>query len=88
MVEVVEEEELLIEVLSLYFEDRVESKVFEGDEIVCEEIEEEEELKGDLIKVIVLMIVIVFVGLLSGKVVVIGLIFFLCLILRLVCCKF
>ncbi|CAN7013756.1 unnamed protein product, partial [Brassica rapa subsp. trilocularis] len=72
-VEVVEEEESLTEVSSLYSEDRVESKVSEGDEIVCEEIEEEEESKGDLTKAIVLMIVIALAGLLSGKVVAIGL---------------
>ena len=86
-VEVVEEEESLTEVSSLYSEDRVESKVSEGDEIVCEEIEEEEESKGDLTKAIVLMIVIALAGLLSGKVVAIGLTLSSCLILRLVCCK-
>ncbi|KAG5406818.1 hypothetical protein IGI04_012937 [Brassica rapa subsp. trilocularis] len=84
-VEVVEEEESLTEVSSLYSEDRVESKVSEGDEIVCEEIEEEEESKGDLTKAIVLMIVIALAGLLSGKVVAIGLTLSSCLILRLVC---
>ncbi|KAH0935293.1 uncharacterized protein LOC103861205 [Brassica rapa] len=97
-VEVVEEEESLTEVSSLYSEDRVESKVSEGDEIgsnpplleSCEEIEEEEEeeeSKGDLTKAIVLMIVIALAGLLSGKVVAIGLTLSSCLILRLVCCK-
>nr|VDC83110.1 unnamed protein product [Brassica rapa] len=88
-VEVVEEEEeSLTEVSSLYSEDRVESKVSEGDEIVGEEIEEEEEeSKGDLTKAIVLMIVIALAGLLSGKVVAIGLTLSSCLILRLVCCK-
>ncbi|KAH0870920.1 hypothetical protein HID58_077942 [Brassica napus] len=93
-VEVVEEEESLIEVSSLYSEDRVESKVSEGDEIgsnpplleICEEIEEEEEeSKGDLTKAIVMMIVIALAGLLSGKVVAIGLTLSSCLILRLVC---
>ncbi|CAN6879013.1 unnamed protein product [Brassica oleracea] len=82
-VEVVEEEELLTEVSSLYSEDIMETKVSEGDEIgsnpplleSCEEIEEEEEeeSKGDLTKAIVLMIVIALAGLLSGKVVAIGL---------------
>ncbi|XP_013595088.1 PREDICTED: uncharacterized protein LOC106303337 [Brassica oleracea var. oleracea] len=96
-VEVVEEEELLTEVSSLYSEDIMESKVSEGDEIgsnpplleSCEEIEEEEEeeSKGDLTKAIVLMIVIALAGLLSGKVVAIGLTLSSCLILRLVCCK-
>uniref|UniRef100_A0A0D3DF73 Uncharacterized protein n=1 Tax=Brassica oleracea var. oleracea TaxID=109376 RepID=A0A0D3DF73_BRAOL len=94
-VEVVEEEELLTEVSSLYSEDIMESKVSEGDEIgsnpplleSCEEIEEEEEeeSKGDLTKAIVLMIVIALAGLLSGKVVAIGLTLSSCLILRLVC---
>ncbi|CAF2130528.1 unnamed protein product [Brassica napus] len=79
-VEVVEEEESLTEVSSLYSEDRVERKVSEGDEIVCEEIEEEEESKGDLTKAIVLMIVIALAGLLSGKVVAIGLTLSSCLI--------
>ncbi|KAF3487032.1 hypothetical protein F2Q69_00057126 [Brassica cretica] len=74
----------------------MESKVSEGDEIgsnpplleSCEEIEEEEEeeeSKGDLTKAIVLMIVIALAGLLSGKVVAIGLTLSSCLILRLVC---
>ena len=94
-VEVVEEEEeLLTEVSSLYSEDIMESKVSEGDEIgsnpplleICEEIEEEES-KGDLTKAIVMMIVIALAGLLSGKVVAIGLTLSSCLILRLVCCK-
>ncbi|KAH0827272.1 hypothetical protein HID58_090585, partial [Brassica napus] len=83
-VEVVEEEEeLLTEVSSLYSEDIMESKVSEGDEIgsnpplleICEEIEEEES-KGDLTKAIVMMIVIALAGLLSGKVVAIGLTLF------------
>ncbi|KAL0737975.1 hypothetical protein Bca4012_014185 [Brassica carinata] len=85
-----EEEESLTEVFSLYSEDIIESKVSEGDEIgfldSCEEIEEEEEPKGDLTKAIVL-IVIAMAGLLSGKVLAIGLTLSSCLILRLVCCK-
>uniref|UniRef100_A0A1J3FCT9 Ethylene-responsive nuclear family protein n=1 Tax=Noccaea caerulescens TaxID=107243 RepID=A0A1J3FCT9_NOCCA len=101
-VEIVEEEgeeESVTEVSSLFSEDRVESEISERDELSsnppllesCEEIaegEEEEETgsKGDLTKAVVL-IVIALAGLLSGKVVAIGLTLSLCLILRVVCSK-
>ncbi|KAF8101346.1 hypothetical protein N665_0206s0026 [Sinapis alba] len=91
-----EEESSVTEVSISYSEDRIESVVSEGDKIGSnqsllesfEEIEEEEEeeSKGDLTKAIVL-IVIAFAGLLSGKVLAIGLTLSSCLILRFVCCK-
>ncbi|CAH2078419.1 unnamed protein product [Thlaspi arvense] len=93
-----EEEESVTEVSSLYSEEIVESEISEKDEIgsnpplleSCEEaVEEEEEetgSKGDLTKAMVL-IVIALAGLLSGKVVAIGLTLSWCLILRVVCCK-
>ncbi|CAA7054583.1 unnamed protein product [Microthlaspi erraticum] len=101
-VEIVEEEgeeESVTEVSSLFSEDRVESEISEREEISssppllesCEEIVEGEDeddgsSKGDLMKAIVL-IVIALAGLLSGKVVAIGLTLSSCLILRVVCSK-
>lgn len=99
-VEIVEEEgeeESVTEVSSLFSEDRVESEISERDELSsnppllesCEEIvegDEETGSKGDLTKAIVL-IVIALAGLLSGKVVAIGLTLSWCLILRVVCSK-
>ncbi|EOA16682.1 hypothetical protein CARUB_v10004874mg [Capsella rubella] len=96
-----EEEGSTTEVSSLYSEERVESEISERDDLLssnppllesCAEIGEEEgeemRSKGDLTKVIGL-IVIVLVGLLSGKVFAIGLTLSWCLILRVFCssCK-
>ncbi|KAF8115025.1 hypothetical protein N665_0030s0072 [Sinapis alba] len=86
-----DDDESLTKVSSLYSEDRIERGVSERDETCspllesCEEVEEEEESgsKGDLTKVIVL-IVISLAGLLSGKVLAIGLTLSWCLTL---CCK-
>ncbi|KAG2244250.1 hypothetical protein Bca4012_023509 [Brassica carinata] len=83
---------------SLYSEDITESEISERYEIgsnpplleSCEEIEEEgeeeERAKGDLTKVMV-MIVIALAGLLGGRVLAIGLTVSSCLFLRLVCSK-
>ncbi|KAG2318464.1 hypothetical protein Bca4012_055333 [Brassica carinata] len=93
-----EEKECLTEVSSFYSEDRIERGISERDETgsnppfleSCEEVEEEEEeesgSKGDLTKVIVL-VVIALAGLLIGKVIASVLTLSWCLILRFVCCK-
>ncbi|KAL0799313.1 hypothetical protein Bca101_054488 [Brassica carinata] len=93
-----EEKECLTEVSSFYSEDRIERGISERDEAgsnppfleSCEEVEEEEEeesgSRGDLTKVIVL-VVIALAGLLSGKVIAFVLTLSWCLILRFVCCK-
>ncbi|KAJ4867676.1 ethylene-responsive nuclear protein / ethylene-regulated nuclear protein (ERT2) [Raphanus sativus] len=93
-VEVVEEEEetYVREVSSLYPDDRIESEVSVGSNDPpllesCEEIEKESGSKGDQTKAVV-MIVIALAGLLSGKVLAIGLTLPSCLILKLVCCRF
>ncbi|CAN6825956.1 unnamed protein product [Brassica oleracea] len=94
-VEIVQDDdESVTEVSSLYSEDRIESQISERDETrsnppqLLESCEEEEESgsKGDLTKVIVL-IVISLAGLCSGKVLAIALTLSWCLILRFVCCK-
>ncbi|KAJ0247129.1 hypothetical protein HA466_0165820 [Hirschfeldia incana] len=96
--EVVEEKKYVTEVSNLYSDDRIHRVVFERNETCsnppllesCEEVECEEEeesgSKGDLTKVIVL-IVISLAGLLSGKVIAIVLTLSWCLILRFVCRK-
>ncbi|CAL9226222.1 unnamed protein product [Arabidopsis halleri] len=91
-----EEEGSVTEVSSLFSDERIGSEISERDDLSsnppllesCTEIEEEEEIgsKGDLTKAMVL-IVIVLVGLLSGKVFAIGLTLSWCLILRVFCCK-
>ncbi|CAF2236620.1 unnamed protein product [Brassica rapa] len=88
------DDESVTEVSSFYSEDRIESQISERDETAsnppkllesCEE-EEESGSKGDLTKVIVL-IVISLAGLFCGKVLAIALTLSWCLILRFVCCK-
>ncbi|KAG7546764.1 hypothetical protein ISN44_As12g020900 [Arabidopsis suecica] len=92
-----EEEGSVTEVSSLFSDERIGSEISERDDLSsnppllesCTEIEEDEEeigSKGDLTKAMVL-IVIVLVGLLSGKVFAIGLTLSWCLILRVFCCK-
>ncbi|CAN7132478.1 unnamed protein product [Brassica rapa subsp. narinosa] len=94
-VEIVQDDdESVTEVSSFYSEDRIESQISERDETgsnppkLLESCEEEEESgsKGDLTKVIVL-IVISLAGLFCGKVLAIALTLSWCLILRFVCCK-
>ncbi|CAH8275924.1 unnamed protein product [Arabidopsis lyrata] len=93
-----EEEGSVTEVSSLFSDERIGSEISERDDLSsnppllesCTEIEEEEEeeigSKGDLTKAMVL-IVIILVGLLSGKVFAIGLTLSWCLILTVFCCK-
>ncbi|CAH8355209.1 unnamed protein product [Eruca vesicaria subsp. sativa] len=83
-----DDDESMTEVSSLYSEDRIESRDETGSNPALLESCEEEESgsKGDLTKVIVLL-VIALAGLLSGKVISIVLTLSWCLTLRLVFCK-